>query len=336
MPSPQPPEPPLIDTHGRLHRSLRLSVTDRCNIRCFYCMPAESVRFLPKPQILSFEEVLRVTRLFTDLGIDHVRITGGEPLMRRDLPQLIAGLQQNRDITDLALTTNGMMLAPVAAQLREAGLQRINISLDTLDEATFQKISRRPGLDQVLAGIDAASKAGFPQVRLNALAIRGWIETEAKRLVDYAHSRGLVMRFIEYMPLDADRKWERDRVLPGKQLLQLLSRHFGTPTPIQPPRDAQPARDFEFPGGVRVGLICPVTEPFCQSCDRLRLTAEGAIRNCLFSTEEWSLRDPLRRGAGDDELKNLIRECVTAKRPGHLIAQPQFEQPKRAMYQIGG
>lgn len=329
-------EPQLVDSLGRHHHSLRISVTDRCNIRCFYCMPAENVTFLPKAKILSFEEIHRVVSVLASVGIRNLRLTGGEPLVRKDLPDLVRLLAGVPGIEDVALTTNGMLLQQHAAELRAAGLRRVNISLDTLREATFEKISRRQGLDQVIAGIDAATAVGFDEVRLNALAIRGLVEQEAVSLVEFAAERQLTMRFIEFMPLDADRQWKAQQVLSGDELLRLLEQHFGPATPLGRQTTAQPASDYGFAGGQRVGLIRPVTAPFCGACDRLRLTAEGGLRNCLFSQQEWTLRERLRCGGSDQELLAAVRSCVAAKQPGHLIDQPGFQQPDRAMYQIGG
>src|SRR6056297_951509 len=326
----------LIDGFGRTHRSLRISVTDRCNIRCFYCMPAENVSFLPKQQILSFEEIHRLVALLGTVGIQNLRLTGGEPLVRKDLPQLVQQLVAIPGIEDVALTTNGILLSEQASALRAAGLQRLNISLDTLREATFEKISRRQGLDRVLAGIDAALEAEFQEVRLNALAIRGIVEEEAVALVEFAAARNLTLRFIEFMPLDAERGWDAGQVLAGDDLLRLLEPTFGNATPVGRRTAAQPATDYLFPAGQRVGLIRPVTKPFCGQCDRLRLTAEGALRNCLFSQQEWSLRAGLRSGQSDVQILRTVRECLAAKQAGHLIQQPGFQQPQRAMYQIGG
>lgn len=300
-------------------------------------MPESGVQFVPKDQLLTFEQITRLVRLLTTVGLRTVRLTGGEPLLRRDLPVLVSMLTEIDPLHDLALTTNGMLLARDAVALREAGLRRVNISLDTLQEETFRKISRRSGLDRVLAGIDAAVEAGFDEVRLNALAIRELTEEEAIPLVRFAVERGLTMRFIEYMPLDADRQWEASSVLSGDELLRRLEMHFGALTPVGRSHPAQPATDYALPGGIgRIGLIRPVTQPFCNACNRLRLTAEGALRNCLFSHREWSLRASLQDNASDAELLQEIRRCLAAKEPGHLINQTDFQQPDRPMYQIGG
>jgi cyclic pyranopterin phosphate synthase len=329
---------PLIDSHGRTHTSLRISVTDRCNIRCFYCMPNENVRFRPRDEILTFEEIVRFVRVVSHMGVHRLRLTGGEPLVRTGLPRLVQMLAAVPRIDDVALTTNGILLTPrIAAELRSAGLTRINISLDTLREETFQKISRREGLDRVLAGIAAAQDAGFEKVRLNAVAIQGLTEDEIIPLARFARDRGLELRFIEYMPLDADQLWQSTDVLDGAEIRRILESEFGPLIPIARPHPSQPATDFEYPDGrARIGLINPVSQPFCQACDRLRLTAEGHVRNCLFSTAEWDARALLRSNASDDEIADLVRDCIHAKAPAHGINTIDFVRPERAMYQIGG
>jgi cyclic pyranopterin phosphate synthase len=329
---------PLTDTLGRVHTSLRISVTDRCNIRCFYCMPNENVRFRPRDEILTFEEIVRFVRVVSQMGIHRLRLTGGEPLVRSDLPRLVRMLGDLAGVDDLALTTNGILLTPhLAAELRSAGLERLNISLDTLREETFQKISRREGLDRVLAGIAAAQDAGFGKIRLNAVAIQGLTEDEIVPLARFARDRGLELRFIEYMPLDAEAQWQSSDVLDGAAIRRVLEVEFGPLFPVGRPHASQPASDFEYAdGGGRVGLINPVSQPFCSACDRLRLTAEGQVRNCLFSTAEWDARALLRGGGTDDEGAELVRDCVLAKAPAHGINTVSFVRPVRAMYQIGG
>lgn len=307
-------------------------------------MPDGDITFLPRQELLTFEEIVRVARVLSQAGIRDVRLTGGEPLVRRDLDRLIRMLAEIDSIGDLAMTTNGILLPQFAKRLRQAGLKRLNISLDTLNEETFRRISRREGVQRVIAGIDAAIDAGFEQIRLNALAIRDLTENEIESLVEFAASRSLTMRFIEYMPLDADRKWSAGDVLAGTAIQQRLQQRFGRLRPIVPPQPSQPARDFELidlpqdasGNHPRVGLICPVSEPFCGVCDRIRLTAEGAIRNCLFSTHEWDLRSLLRGGAADADILRCVAEAVAAKEAGHLISRPGFQQPQRAMYRIGG
>jgi cyclic pyranopterin phosphate synthase len=328
---------PLVDSFGRVHTSLRISVTDRCNIRCFYCMPNENVRFKPREELLTFEEIVRFAQVAASLGVNKLRLTGGEPLVRADLHKLVAQLAQIDGIDDLALTTNGILLAEQAQGLKDAGLTRLNISLDTLDEATFQRIARREGIDRVLAGIATAQQVGFEKTRLNAVAIRGITEAEIVPLVTFARERDLELRFIEFMPLDAEEHWQSDQVLPGEEIRRVLEAAFGPLVPADRPDPSQPATDFVLAdGGGSIGFINPVSQPFCGDCNRLRITAEGQIRNCLFSMTEWDARALLRGGGSDDELALLIRECVWAKKPGHGIDSPEFLRPERAMYQIGG
>lgn len=327
---------PLIDRFGRVHTSLRLSVTDRCNIRCFYCMPEVDAEFVDKSRLLSFEELERLARLLVQrCGIRDIRLTGGEPLVRRQLDRLIRLLAAIEGLEDLSLTTNGILLADQAASLRDAGLKRINISLDTLDEAVFRRISRRSGLEKTLAGIDRAIACGFESIKLNTLAIRGITEGEACRLVDFALERGVTIRFIEFMPLDADRAWRTEDVLDGDTLLSILQQRFGLVTPIQRGDPSQPAEEFLIGTG-RVGIIRSVTAPFCDRCNRLRITADGSIRNCLFAKTEVPLREPLRNGASDDALIASIQRCIAAKAAAHGIDQEGFEPPERPMYAIGG
>ena len=327
---------PLIDTLGRTHNSLRISVTDRCNIRCFYCMP-ETVRFLPREEILSFEEIERFVRVMAGLGVNKLRLTGGEPLVRHDLPGLIRRLAATPGIEDIALTTNGILLAEQAQALRDAGLARLNISLDTLSEETFRRISRREGLDRVLAGIHAAKAVGFAKIKLNAVAIKGITEPDIVPLTNFAREHEMEMRFIEFMPLDADDNWQHDQVLSGEEIRRQIEQAIGPLEAAERPDPSQPATDFAFTdGGGTVGFINPVTQPFCSDCNRLRITAEGKVRNCLFSTVEWDARALLRGGASDEQIAQLVRDCVAAKKPGHGIDSDQFVKPERAMYQIGG
>jgi len=328
---------PLLDTFGRVHSDLRVSVTDRCNIRCFYCMPAENVRFLPRAQILTFEEIVRFVQAAARLGVTRLRLTGGEPLLRQNLAALVGQLARVDGITDIGLTTNGMLLADQAADLRQAGLRRLNISLDTLDEDVFQRISRRNGLDQVLAGIERAQEVGFDKIKLNAVSIQGLSEPEIIPLAHFARQRGLELRFIEFMPLDADGAWDSTQVLGGDQILAILTSEFGPLEPLLGGDPSQPARDHRYLDGEGVvGFINPVTHPFCGDCNRLRLTAEGQVRNCLFSTVEWDARTLLRANATDEDLAELIRDCVRAKKAGHGIDSDDFVRPSRAMFQIGG
>jgi cyclic pyranopterin phosphate synthase len=328
---------PLIDRFGRVHTNLRISVTDRCNIRCFYCMPNENVVFKPRAEILTFEEIERFARVMARLGINKLRLTGGEPLVRADLHLLVAKLTAIPGIHDVAMTTNGILLAEQAAALKAAGLQRLNISLDALTEETFQRISRREGLQRVLDGIFAAQRAGFDRIRLNAVAIKGVTEAEVVPLGEFARKHGLELRFIEFMPLDAEGNWQSDQVISGATIRRLLEKAIMPLEPVDRPDPSQPAMDYAFADGVgRIGFINPVSEPFCGDCNRLRITADGKIRNCLFSTVEWDARALLRSGASDEELVQLVRDCVAAKKQGHGIDSPEFIKPERAMYQIGG
>ncbi len=331
------PELPLLDSFGRLHNNLRISITDRCNIRCFYCMPAEGLRFLPRRQLLSYEEIARVVGVLARAGVDRVRLTGGEPLVRAEVDGLVRLLKAIPQIREVAMTTNAVRLAKHAETLRRAGLDRLNISLDALRPETFARITRRDVLPEVLAGIAAAQAAGFSRIRLNAVAIRGLTEEEVLPLAAFALERGLELRFIEYMPLDSDGEWTDQQVLSGQAIRDLVAAEYGPVEPVPGTDPSQPARDFTYAGGRgRLGLIQPVTQPFCATCNRLRLTAEGQLRNCLFSVEEWDLRQPLREGADDAALLAVVRDCVAAKRPGHLIGQQDFVRPLRTMHQIGG
>jgi cyclic pyranopterin phosphate synthase len=271
------------------------------------------------------------------LGINKLRLTGGEPLVRADLPELVAQLARIEGIDDIALTSNGILLADQADALKQAGLRRLNISLDAMREETFRTIARRDGLNRVFAGIAAAQRAGFAKIRLNAVAIRGLTEDEVIPLARYAREQRLELRFIEFMPLDAENRWQHDQVLAGETIRELLEGEFGPLVPAERPDPSQPATDFEFAdGGGRIGFINPVSQPFCGDCNRLRLTAEGQVRNCLFSTVEWDARRVLRGSGSDDELAQLLLDCVAAKKPGHGIDSPDFLKPERAMYQIGG
>jgi cyclic pyranopterin phosphate synthase len=329
---------PLVDSLGRVHTNLRISVTDRCNIRCFYCMPAENVRFKPRRELLTFEEIERFVRAVAQMGVNKIRLTGGEPLVRHDLPLLVRKLAAVPGIREIAMTTNGILLAQQAQSLKDAGLHRLNISLDGLQRETFFRISRREGLEQVLEGIFVAQRVGFKKIRLNAVAIRGITEPEIVPLGQFARQHGMEMRFIEFMPLDADNRWDAEQVLSGAQIRAALEAGIGPLTPLAVEDPSQPATDYAFADGVgRIGFISPVTQPFCRRCNRLRLTAEGQVRNCLFSTEEWDARAILRSSDGlDEQLAALVRDSIGAKKPGHGINSDEFVKPARAMYQIGG
>ena len=332
-----PPPVRLVDRFGRLHRSLRLSVTDRCNLRCFYCMPEFGAEFAARETLLTFEEIHRIVHLLaTRCGIRDLRLTGGEPLVRKELPKLIEMISAIDGIDDLSLTTNGILLEQFALDLRDAGLQRLNISIDTLDEQVFQRVSRRKGIQQVVRGIDAAIDCGFETIKLNTTAIKGVTQSEIVSLVQFAIERGVQIRFIEFMPLDTDRNWQIEEVLSGDEIRAIIENHFGPLEPVKRPQDSQPATDFRLSDGSKIGLIQSVSKPFCQACDRIRMTADGAIRNCLFSQNEFSIRDRLRAGATDDEILDQFRIAVAAKAPSHGIGEENFSQPQRPMYSIGG
>src|SRR4051812_44055140 len=326
----------LIDSFGRVHNNLRISVTDRCNIRCVYCMP-EVVTFLPRSSLLSFEEIERFVRVAASLGIDKIRLTGGEPLVRRDLPALVAKLVAIPGIKDVGLTTNGVLLAPMAQALWDAGLRRINVSLDTMDPARFLALTRRTGFEQVIEGIHAARAAGFDPVKINAVAIKGMTEDDVIPLALFAREHGLELRFIEYMPLDVADHWERGKVLLAADILDILTRGIGPlhPAPDQDPR--APAVDYDYDDGRgRVGLIASVSRPFCMSCNRIRLTADGKLRNCLFALEETDIRALLRGTGTDADIAHALRESVAGKWEGHQINTARFIKPERLMHSIGG
>jgi GTP 3',8-cyclase len=329
---------PLVDRFGRVHRAIRISVTDACNIRCQYCMPAEGATFLPQSRLLSFDQIASFVRIAVQVGITKIRITGGEPLMRPNLANLFTKLSHIQGVDDLALTTNGMMLSEQLPALVAAGLKRINISLDTLNDQTFRLLARRDGLDKVLAGI-AATKA-YPQlrVRLNALILPSVNGEDVIPLVEFARAQHLPLRFIEFMPLDAERAWDRNRMVTGAELRSRIAEVFGPLRPVDGTDPSQPATDYEFSDGLgRVGFIDSVTRPFCGNCDRLRLTAEGRLRNCLFGHQEWDVANLLAEPTNSDvQVIEVMRDCVAHKHAAHGISDPQFQQPQRAMYRIGG
>lgn len=331
-----PDEGRLIDGFGRPHNNLRISVTDRCNLRCVYCMP-ESVTFLPRQDLLSFEEIVRLVRVGATLGIDKIRLTGGEPLVRRDLARLVGMIAEVPGIKDIGLTTNGILLAPIARELWDAGLRRINISLDTMDPARFEELTRRKGFEETIEGILAAKRAGFDPVKINAVAIKGMTESEVVPLASFAREHGLEMRFIEYMPLDAGDQWERGKVLFAAEILDLLAAAFGVLTPSPGQDERAPAQDYDYAdGGGRVGLIASVSRPFCMSCNRIRLTADGKLRNCLFALDETDVRGLLREGSPDEAIAEALRSSVAAKWEGHQINTARFIKPDRMMHSIGG
>ena len=328
--------PPLVDSFGRVHESLRISVTDACNIRCRYCMPETVLGFLPQNRLLKYESIARIVSVFARAGVHKIRLTGGEPLMRPNLEKLIEQLNVIPGLRQIAMTTNAMLLADKITSLEKAGLTHVNISLDTLRESAFKEISRRDGLDQVLSGIDAAVSSSL-KVRLNALVLREINLQDCVPLVEFARQRNLFIRFIEFMPLDADRQWSQDQVVDGNELRLHLETHFGPLTPIDRFDPAQPATDFGFADGRGgVGFIDPVSQPFCKSCNRIRLTADGKLRNCLFGREEWDLKGACETGASDQVIYDIAASCIKSKYASHGISSSNFKQPERAMYQIGG
>jgi cyclic pyranopterin phosphate synthase len=332
-----PPVTPLIDTFGRTHDNLRISVTDRCNIRCFYCMPEENVKFEAREHVLTFEEIERFVRVAAGLGVRKLRITGGEPLVRKGLPALIEKLIAIPGIDDLALTTNGVLLGAQAQDLYDAGLRRINIHLDTLDPERFFKITRRDRLGKVLEGIEACRRIGYGPIKINAVAVRNLVEPDIVPLARFGRERGIEIRYIEFMPLDAQGLWERPRVLTADDMLAMIEREIG-PLEEIPDRDPRaPATEYRFKDGIgRVGFIASVSRPFCLNCNRIRLTADGHVRYCLFAIEETDVRSLLRSGASDSAIADAIRACVRGKWIGHEINSPQFVPPPRPMYAIGG
>jgi len=327
----------LVDSFGRLHDNLRISVTDRCNIRCFFCMPEQPVEFVPRAEILTFEEIERFVRIAVRLGVRKLRLTGGEPLLRRDLPLLVSKLARIEAIRDLSLTTNGVLLGELAAPLYEAGLRRINIHLDTLDRGRFVQITRRDELDRVLTGIDACRRLGFHPIKINAVAVKGLSEPDIVPLARFGREHGLQIRYIEFMPLDAQGLWDRDRVLLASDILEILAEEFGPLVPVPNGDLRAPAAEYRFADGAgTIGFIASVSRPFCLQCNRIRLTADGKLRYCLFALEETDVKGLLRGGACDEEIAATIRETVRAKWLGHEINSSRFVPPPRPMYAIGG
>lgn len=334
MSHPEPTDDVLVDTFGRVATDLRVSVTDRCDLRCTYCMPEEGMEWLDSAALMTFDEIERLVTMMIGLGIRTVRLTGGEPLMRPHLAQLVGRLS-GLGLDDLSMTTNGTTLAHHARALADAGLGRVNISLDSLIATRVAEISRRDVLDKVLAGIDAARAVGFDPVKINCVLLRGRNDGEILDFVDFARRTGCEVRFIEDMPIGADHTWTRAIVVPGAEVIDRIAAIH----PLVPrPRGNQPASTYDFADGSpgSVGVVASVTEPFCESCDRIRLTSDGFLRTCLFAHEELDLLTPLRDGASDDELAVMVRDAVWHKGPGHAIGMREFEQPVRVMSRIGG
>lgn len=330
-------EAPLIDTHGRVHDNLRISVTDRCNIRCYYCMPEHGVEFVPRAEILTFEEIERIARAAARLGINKIRITGGEPLVRKNLHVLVSKLAAIEGIRDIALTTNGILLAEQAEALYAAGLRRLNVHLDTLDPALFKRIARRDEHHRVMAGIMKAREMGFSPIKINTVAVRDLVDGDIVPLARFGRENGFEIRYIEFMPLDTQGLWQKDRVLLASDILAMLEEGIGPLDPISGPDPRAPALEYAFRDGVgKIGFIASVSRPFCENCNRVRLTADGHLRYCLFAHEETEVKTLLRSGAGETEIMDLIRTVVKAKWPGHEINQSGFVPPPRPMYAIGG
>jgi cyclic pyranopterin phosphate synthase len=327
---------PLVDGHGRAIGDLRVSVTDRCNFRCQYCMPAEGLPWLDRASVLSYEEITRLVGLLAEMGVGDIRLTGGEPLARRELHRLVAMLDADPNVKDLSITTNGYLLRRQLADLVAAGLKRLNVSLDALNGDKFYELTRRDSLAEVLAGLEAAE--AYPELRpikVNAVALRDFTEDEALAFAEFARRKPYEVRFIEWMPLDADQNWGPDRVLPNDELREIIHATY----PMEPmgrPRSGTSSRWKFADGSGTIGFISPVSHPFCSDCNRIRLTADGRLRTCLFSLNEYDLRGPLRDGASDDELETIIREAVWQKELKHHINEPGFIQPERSMSQIGG
>jgi len=328
---------PLVDTFGRIHDNLRISVTDRCNIRCFYCMPEDDPGYLPRQEILHYEEIARFVRVAASLGVSKVRITGGEPLVRKDLPRLVELIGGIPGIRDIALTTNAVLLAGQARDLYNAGLRRLNIHLDTLDAARFQRITRRDDLGRVLAGIEAARAAGFPVIKINVVAVRDLIEPDIVPMARFGREHGFEVRYIEFMPLDHQGLWDRSRVLSMDQIKAMLEAEIGPLDEVPDPDPRAPATEFRWAdGGGRLGFIASVTKPFCMNCNRLRLTSDGKLRYCLFAIDETDVKGVLRDGSRDEAVAEVIRGNVRSKWIGHQINTQLFVPPPRPMNAIGG
>jgi GTP 3',8-cyclase len=327
---------PLVDGHGRPIGDVRISVTDRCNFRCQYCMPAEGLPWLERTALLTYEEIERIVRLLAAMGVHDVRLTGGEPLVRKELWRLVEQLSKIDDVHDLSLTTNGYLLARQVEDLVRAGLRRVNVSLDSLSRDRFYQLTRRDSLAQVLEGLDAAQQ--HPELRpikVNVVALKDFTEDEVLRFAEFARQHPYEVRFIEFMPLDADRSWTRDKVLPNRDIVEMIDAVY--PLEAVGRERHGTARRYRFAdGNGEMGFISPVSEPFCGDCNRIRLTAEGQLRTCLFSMNETDLRTPLRAGATDAELEEIVRDAVWRKELKHHVNDPGFVQPSRTMSRIGG
>ena len=334
--TPKTSRPKLIDGMGRTIVNLRISVTDRCNFRCTYCMPADNVEFMDRSNLLSFEEIQRVAQIVSRMGINRLRLTGGEPLMRKNLPVLIKMLNEVDGIDDIAMTTNAYFLKDQAQSLKDAGLKRLNVSLDALDPEKFRDVNRRDCLQSVLDGLDTARKVGFKSIKINAVAVRNFSETEIMSLIEMGRSDGFEIRFIEFMPLDSDKVWERDKVLFGHEIVNMIKDNYEL-VPIDNSLEIGPASEYNFADGKgKIGIITAVSNPFCDHCNRIRMTADGKLRTCLFSTKETNLKELIRSGATDKTIIETLKQAVLVKEPGHKINLDDFERPTRAMHAIGG
>ncbi len=334
--TPETSRPKLIDGMGRTIVNLRISVTDRCNFRCTYCMPADNVEFMDRSNLLSFEEIQRVAQIVSRMGINRLRLTGGEPLMRKNLPVLIKMLNEVDGIDDIAMTTNAYFLKDQAQSLKDAGLKRLNVSLDALDPEKFRDVNRRDCLQSVLDGLDTARKVGFKSIKINAVAVRNFSETEIMSLIEMGRSDGFEIRFIEFMPLDSDKVWERDKVLFGHEIVNIIKENYEL-VPIDNSLEIGPASEYNFADGKgKIGIITAVSNPFCDHCNRIRMTADGKLRTCLFSTKETNLKELIRSGATDETIIETLKQAVLVKEPGHKINLDDFERPSRAMHAIGG
>src|SRR5581483_8315043 len=332
------PMEPLVDSYGRRIKSMRISITDKCNFRCTYCMPAEGLPWLKKAEILSYEEIVRISRVAVNIGIEQIRLTGGEPLVRRDVPELVRQLRQIPGLHSLSLTTNGILLKQQAGALAEAGLTRINVSLDSLVREKFAQLTRRDQLSRVLEGLETLEQyPSIHPIKVNAVAIRDYSEEEVLDFVRLARRKAYVMRWIEFMPLDADQIWRKEDILTGAELKAIIEAAYGPLVQITTGDPAETARRYTFSDGIgEVGFINPVSEPFCASCDRIRLTADGQLRTCLFATEETDLRAVVRSEATDEELAGVIRQAVWHKELKHYIGDKRFRRANRSISMIGG
>ncbi|GCE49588.1 cyclic pyranopterin phosphate synthase [Thermosporothrix hazakensis] len=328
---------PLVDSYGRRIKSMRISITDKCNFRCTYCMPAEGLPWLKKAEILSYEEIVRISRVAVNMGIEQIRLTGGEPLVRRDVPDLIRQLHTLEGLRSLSLTTNGVLLKQQAQALAEAGLTRINVSLDSLVREKFAQLTRRDQIERVLEGLEEIKKyPSIHPIKINAVAMRDFTEEEVLDFVRFARDNAFVVRWIEFMPLDADQIWRKEDILTGAEIKAIIEAAYGPLVQIKGD-PSETARRYTFSDGVgEIGFINPVSEPFCSSCDRIRLTADGQLRTCLFATEETDLRSVVRSDASDAQLADVIRQAVWHKELKHYIGDKRFKRASRTMSRIGG